>query len=761
MSDIYDTLNKEQREAVFTTEGPVLVLAGAGSGKTRALTHRIAYLIQEKGVMPWNILAITFTNKAAAEMRERVDALIGEGGSSVWVATFHATCVRILRRYAEYLGYTNSFSIYDSDDQKTLMRQVIKKMDLDPKQYRERAVLGVISAAKNEMVDAREFENTHMGDFRMQKIAEIYREYQSQLMANNAMDFDDLLVNTVELLSLHAEVLEYYQERFRYILVDEYQDTNAAQFKLVSLLAAKYQNLCVVGDDDQSIYRFRGADIRNILDFEKSYPAAKVIRLEQNYRSTKNILETANQVIRHNYGRKAKTLWTENPEGKKVAFRQFDTAYDEAEAIVQDIMRNREHFSYGKCAVLYRTNAQSRILEEKCVANNLPYRLVGGVNFYQRKEIKDLICYLKTVDNGRDEVALERIINVPRRGIGATTIGKLQSYAESMGMGLYDAMCDYEHCPGLGRTGAKIAAFVNQIQTFKSHAAELTVKDLLEEILEETGYRAELEADESVESASRLENIQELVNKAADLKDDPADQQALGHFLEEVALVAEVDSLDAEEERIVLMTLHSAKGLEFPKVYLAGLEDGLFPSNMSINSEDPTDIEEERRLCYVGITRAREELMLTCARARMVNGETRYSRKSRFVDEIPASLLDLGRKSVPGKNGSLAGRSSGISGSFGRGFGAGGSTQPSFGRPIPKDGIFDRPAKPYSAGKTVPFGKADHLEYGVGDRVSHIKFGEGTVLTIVDGKRDYEVTVDFDTAGEKKLMASFAKLKKV
>ena len=495
MNAIYDTLNDKQREAVFTTEGPVLVLAGAGSGKTRALTHRIAYLIEEKHVMPWNIMAITFTNKAAAEMRERVDDLVGADGNSVWVATFHSSCVRILRRHADLLGYSNNFTIYDTDDQKTLMRQILKKLDLDPKLYKDRAILSRISAAKNELISSAEFQTRSAGNFREGRIADIYTEYEAQLKNNNAMDFDDLLVRTVELFENYPDVLEEYQRRFRYILVDEYQDTNTAQFKIVWLLAKQHRNLCVVGDDDQSIYKFRGADITNILNFEKSFPGASVTKLAQNYRSTKNILAVANGVIRHNHGRKDKVLWTDNEEGDKVNYIQYDTAYDEAYGIVKDIEEHRNTFDYKDCAVLYRTNAQSRVLEEKFVANNIPYRLVGGVNFYQRKEIKDLICYLKTVANGRDDLAVQRIINVPRRGIGATSISKVMTYADQYGMSFYDALTDWEHIPSLGRAGAKIAEFVHQIQVLRSQAQFLTVKDLLEHILDDTGKYTDKSAE--------------------------------------------------------------------------------------------------------------------------------------------------------------------------------------------------------------------------------------------------------------------------
>ena len=750
MSSIFDKLNPAQREAVETTEGPVLVLAGAGSGKTRALTHRIAYLIQEKQVKPWNILAITFTNKAAGEMRERVDDLAGYGAGAVWVSTFHAMCVRILRRHAECLGYTSAFSIYDTDDQRTLMKQVLKKLDLDPKNYRERAMLAQISSAKNELITADRFEKENSYDYRKSVVAKIFREYQRQLQENNAMDFDDLLTNTVALFETEPEVLEEYQNRFQYILVDEYQDTNTAQFRLVSLLAAKHQNLCVVGDDDQSIYKFRGANIRNILDFEKTFPQAKVIRLEQNYRSTQNILEAANQVISHNQGRKVKRLWTENPEGSRVSFHQYDNACQEAEAISEDIEKNRSRFPYGSCAVLYRTNAQSRLLEERFVLMNIPYRLVGGVNFYQRKEIKDLICYLKTIENGRDDLAVQRIINVPRRGIGAATIAKMMEYALQREMSFFDVMADAEEIPALGRSAKKVGAFRTQIDVLRAKKDYMTVKDLIENVLSDTGYLAELEQENTIEAQTRIENIQELISKAAAFGDEPGDETALGRFLEEVALVADVDSLDNEEERVVLMTLHAAKGLEFPKVYLSGMEEGIFPSYMSLSSGDPEEVEEERRLCYVGITRAMKELILTAARSRMVNGERRYYAISRFVEEIPEKYLDRsGLRSgavKPVQRDSIQ---------------VARNTQ-SAGNYRPRSSILGKPADvSYKMGRDFSVEKSGAPDYQVGDRVRHVKFGEGIVTGMEKGKRDYEVSVRFDRVGEKKLFASFAKLVRV
>lgn len=784
---IYDTLNPMQKEAVLHTEGPLLILAGAGSGKTRVLTHRIAYLIEEKEVNPWNILAITFTNKAAGEMRERVDSLVGFGAESIWVSTFHSTCVRILRRYIEHLGYTTSFSIYDSDDQKTLMKQVFKTLDIDTKQYKERSVLGIISSAKDKLISPEEFLLNAGQDFRQKKVGEIYREYQNQLKKNNALDFDDLIVKTVELFQNDSQILDCYQERFRYIMVDEYQDTNTAQFKLISLLASKYGNLCVVGDDDQSIYRFRGADIENILSFEQTFPGARVIKLEQNYRSTQNILDAANGVIRHNRGRKEKSLWTANGTGDEILFKQFDDARDEADYIARQI-RDSE-FSYQDQAVLYRTNAQSRLLEERCIFYNVPYRLVGGVNFYQRKEIKDILAYLKTVANGVDDLSVLRIINVPKRGIGATSMGRVTMFASEHGMSLYSALREARMVPGLGKAVEKIGRFISQMECFRAMAQseEYSIQDLIEAILEETGYEEELKAEGEIEAETRMENIQELINKAAAYEED-SQHPSLDEFLEQVALVADIDNVDSSEDRVTLMTLHSAKGLEFPKVYLAGMEDGLFPGMMAVSSDDPTDMEEERRLCYVGITRAKKELVITAARKRMTHGETRYCKPSHFVEEIPAELLKeerlepvLGSARGADSFGGASGRfgageeglpwnqpGSGTVSTFGKGYNAYASKTTGFGTANAgfkggKGGLGSGQSFGTNPGfgKSFTVQKAASLDYKEGDRVHHDRFGDGTVKEIVDGARDYEVTVEFDTGGQRKMMACFAKLKKI
>ena len=764
---IYDTLNEPQREAVLHTDGPLLILAGAGSGKTRVLTHRIAYLIDEQGVNPWNILAITFTNKAAEEMRQRVDSLVSFGAESIWVSTFHSMCVRILRRFIDRLGYENRFTIYDTDDQKTLMKEVCRKVDIDTKVIRERSLLSAISSAKNEMIMPGEFELNAGGDFGQQKIAKAYREYEAQLKANNALDFDDLLVKTVQLLETQPDVLEYYQERFRYIMVDEYQDTNTVQFRLVSLLAGKYKNLCVVGDDDQSIYKFRGANIRNILDFEHEFSDARVIKLEQNYRSTGNILNAANGVISNNKGRKEKTLWTDNGEGEKVHLRQFDTAYDEAEFIAEDIKREvRNGAAYNDNAVLYRTNAQSRLFEEKFIAMNIPYKIVGGINFYARREIKDLLAYLKTVDNGRDDLAVRRIINVPKRGIGLTTINRIQESAAERGIGFYEALMAPEMIPGIGRSASKLESFAALIEYFKGRSEQESITDLLSEIIEKTGYVESLESEDKLDAEARKENIDELLNKAAAYEEDCQDrdeQATLSGFLEEVALVADIDSLDENQDYVVLMTLHSAKGLEFPHVYLAGMEDGLFPSYMTITSDDNEDLEEERRLCYVGITRAERELTLTCARRRMVRGETQYNKLSRFIKEIPVELIETGSRKIedkteiPVQNTYSHAKQAFHAQPFAAQFGSYGSgTAGGTGKAAGKQSF-----SALQKGSQLTAEKGGKLSYGVGDRVRHVKFGEGTVLDIKEGGRDYEVTVEFDGAGVRKMFAMFAKLVKV
>ena len=735
---IYDTLNNEQREAVFCTEGPLLMLAGAGSGKTRSLTHRIAYLIEEKGVAPWNILAITFTNTEAQEMRERVDALVGYGSEDIWISTFHATCSRILRRHIDLLGYDRNFTIYDASDQKSLMKEVLKEMKIDTKQFPERSVMSEISSAKNEYKSPLDYRNEYGSNFRNQRIADIYERYQKRLKENNALDFDDLLVKMVDLFQTNPDVLEHYQDRFQYIMVDEYQDTNTVQFLLVSLLAKKYRNLCVVGDDDQSIYKFRGANIYNILNFEKVFPDAQVIRLEQNYRSTQNILNAANGVIANNKGRKEKKLWTENQKGELVHFKQYDTEYDEADGVVSRInflaMRGVQ---YKDMAILYRTNAQSRIFEEKLKQKNIPYAIVRGISFYDRKEIKDLMSYLKVVDSGMDDLSVKRIINVPKRGIGQTTINRLQEFAILNQMSFLDAVFNADEIPEVARALAKLHKFADMIEEFREYASEHEISELLEHILDVTQYRAELEAEGTDESISRLEDIEELFNDIAYYEEEEENPN-LRDFLAEkdmYTLNAGIDNLEDENNKVLLMTLHNAKGLEFNNVFLGGMEEGVFPGFGAMMSGDESEIEEERRLCYVGITRAKERLFLSAAKRRMLRGQTQYNRRSRFIDEIPGQYLDTEQRVSEQR--------------------------------VVKN--TERPAKyQYGAKAGKPYNLSDfkvkpvgELDYQVGDRVKHIKFGVGTVQEITKGGRDFEVAVEFDRVGRKKMFASFAKLKKV
>ena len=742
-------LNPQQQAAVECTEGPLLIIAGAGSGKTRVLTQRIAYLITEKQVNPWNILAITFTNKAAGEMRDRVDQLADVNGGSVWVSTFHSTCVRILRRFIDRLGYDTNFTIYDTDDQKHVIKDIIKQMNLDTRMYKDRALLSAISSAKNELISPEEYQLSAAGDWNKQTISKVYSAYQRMLKQNNALDFDDLLMKTVELFQSQPDVLDSYQERFRYLMVDEYQDTNTAQFVLVQLLAKKYRNLCVVGDDDQSIYRFRGANIRNILDFEKSFPEAKVIKLEQNYRSTQKILNAANAVIANNRGRKKKTLWSDRDEGELVHLRQFMNAFEEAEYVAGDIRAKvREGAEYSDFAVLYRTNAQSRLFEEKFLMANIPYRLVGGLNFYSRKEIKDLLAYLKTIDNARDDLAVRRIINVPKRGIGAASLNKAADYAEAQGISLYEAMRRADEVPGLARAAAKLKGFTQYIDSLRAMVGILSVEELLNKVIDQTGYVRELEAEDTEESRARIENIDELITKVVTYEEN-AEQPSLNGFLADVALVADIDMEDEDTNKVLLMTLHSAKGLEFPNVYLTGMEDGIFPSYMTITSDDVMELEEERRLCYVGITRAMNDLVMTSCKTRMIRGETQYNKVSRFVHEIPRELVDLGRDSLPERKKEREIQKNNVWK----------KAVQDFRKPAAySQTMFDKPV--LTKGSSL-MGASGAPDYEVGDTVRHIKFGTGMVLNIVKGAKDYEVTVDFEKYGVKKMFAAFAKLQKI
>lgn len=834
---IYDSLNEQQKKGVFTTQGPVLILAGAGSGKTSVLTRRIAYLIENTGVNPWNIMAITFTNKAAGEMRQRVDDIVGYGSESIWVATFHSTCVRILRRHIDRLGYDTSFTIYDTDDQKSVMKEVCKKLDIDTKQLKEKTILGAISSAKDNLISPLDYEMSAMGDFNKRKIANAYKEYQMLLKKNNALDFDDIIVKTVELFKACPEVLENYQNRFLYIMVDEYQDTNTAQFELIRLLAQRNRNLCVVGDDDQSIYKFRGANIRNILDFEKVYPDAEVIKLEQNYRSTQNILDAANNVIHNNIGRKDKALWTDRGSGNRIHFRPFDNAYDEAEYIASDIKSKKYQGTsdYGQCAVLYRTNAQSRLLEESFISEGIPYDVVGGVNFYARKEIKDLLAYLKTIDNGKDDLAVKRIVNVPRRGIGAASVNKVQDFADHMGISFFEAMQRIDEITSIGKAGEKLRNFALMIMMFRTKLQHGTLEDLITDVIETTQYTKELEESDDDDAEDRLQNIDELISKVVSFeqeREELGEEASLSAFLEEVALVADIDGVDKDDNKVLLMTLHSAKGLEFSQVYLAGMEDGVFPSYMTITSDDPTEIEEERRLAYVGITRAKDDLTITYAKQRMLRGETQYNPISRFIKEIPENLMD-NKLPVPKKWGyddyeeDSRERSHFKTKPF-----AGSGFNTVYQKPVLSDDVFDKPRNNWEAAEqavkknnwemptakatvktsTVPSNKTPvmkqqqpkdiasilvsrpkavikkketpaankpyiaksldgltkgmpttqgGLSYGVGDRVRHIKYGDGTVQKVENDVRDYKITVAFDGAGQKIMYAAFAKLQKI
>ena len=759
-------MNPEQLRAVKQIDGPLLILAGAGSGKTRVVTHRIAYMI-EQGISPWNILAIAFTNKAAGEMRERVDDIVGFGAESIWISTFHSTCVRILRRHIEALGYQSNFTIYDTDDQKSTMKQICKKLNIDTKYLKERTILSAIAGCKNEIKGPESYYKESDGSYQSRQIYEAYKEYQATLKKNNALDFDDLLVKTVELFRQCPEVLESYQERFRYICVDEYQDTNTVQFEMIRLLAGKYRNLCVVGDDDQSIYKFRGANIRNILDFEKNYPDATVIKLEQNYRSTGNILNAANAVISHNAGRKGKALWTEKGDGRKLHFRQFDNAFEEAEFVAYDIarkVRSRET-NFKDCAVLYRTNAQSRTLEEQFVRDNISYRLVGGVNFYGRKEIKDVLAYLKVIDSGLDDLMVKRIINIPKRGIGATSIEKVQRFADEEGISFFEALTRAEEIPTLGKTAQKLKGFSDMIRVFRTKIKADFYEDLpelIDDVLAESGYLDEWRNSDEEDAKERIENIDELITKAAAFEEkfaaeheheDEERKPTLEEFLTEVSLVADIDSVDNENDRVLLMTIHSAKGLEFKHVYMVGMEDGLFPSYMTIVSDDPSDMEEERRLAYVGITRAMEDLTLTYAKSRMIRGETQYNPVSRFVREIPPELMDNTVPTVKRRDEDVF------------------DFRP---KAVLKPKITPQPVKPFiaqgigSLNRVAGINKGAAaletdtvLDYEKGDRVRHVKYGEGTVINIEREPRDYKVTVNFDNAGQKIMYASFAKLKRV
>ena len=747
MNELLAGLNDKQKEAVLHFEGPLLILAGAGSGKTRVLTHRIAYLIEEHQVPPYHILALTFTNKAANEMRERVNNIIEYGAGSIWVSTFHSTCVRILRRFIDHLGYDNAFTIYDSDDQKSLMKDICKQLNIDTKKYKERTFLNAISSAKDELKTPEQYADEVAKEYNKKIFGRVYKEYQKRLKQNNALDFDDLIMLTVQLFQQNAEILNHYQERFPFILVDEYQDTNTAQFTLLSLLASRYRNLCLVGDDDQSIYRFRSANIHNILNFEKIFPATKVIRLEQNYRSTKNILAAASGVIKHNSMRKEKTLWTTAEAGAPISYGRYDNEYEEAQGIAADIHRQvKDGMSYNDFAILYRTNAQSRVFEEKLIYEGIPYRIIGAVNFYARKEIKDILCYLKTINNSADDIAIKRIINIPRRGIGQTTIGRISDYAFSQEMPFYEALRRVDEIPGCNRASAKIHSFVSLIEHFrmKLRGEMYSLEDMTQELLDVTGYVRELEAEDTDEANGRIENIESLMNKIVQYEEDN-NGGTLNDLLEDIALVADIDTVSDDAEQVLLMTLHSAKGLEFPNVYICGMEETIFPGASAVFGDDPSELEEERRLCYVGITRAMKKLTLTSANQRMRNGEMNFNRPSRFINEIPRHLVKQTYGAV------LKPEVESKPTEFSR-------TKASLYTKDRKNPFANNPYIQKGMGSASPAGAPD---YQVGDRVSHTKFGQGIVRSLTKLTNDYEVVIEFDGFGQRKLRSSFAKLTKL
>ena len=765
--NILDNLNPEQKKAVVHENGPLLILAGAGSGKTRVLTRRIAYLIKEYGVSPWNILALTFTNKAAREMRERVDELIDEGAENIWVSTFHSACVKMLRRFIDRIGYERSFNIYDTDDTKAVMKQVLKFLNIDNKKFPEKTCLNIISNAKNDFIDAEEFAANSRFGADKDVYSRVYLEYEKRMKSNNALDFDDILVKTVELFQADKDTLEYYQRRFRYILVDEYQDTNIVQFKLLKLLANFVNedgeiehNLCVVGDDDQSIYKFRGADIRNILNFEKIYPGSLVIKLEENYRSTANILEAANGVISNNKKRKNKRLWTNKESGASISYRTYDTGEREADGVTNIIRQTvkEKKANYSDIAVLYRTNAQSRAIEEKFVYNNIPYKIYGGTNFYSRKEIKDILAYLKTIHNIKDDTQVRRILNVPKRGIGTATEDRIAEYAAEKEISFFEACMRVQSIPGLSRAVTKVEKFVAfigaKIREFKDTNS---FKAEVEALIDETGYVEELKAEGTDEALSRLDNIDEFINKVAvfELGQKDSGDIMLDSFLEDVSLATDADNKDAENgsaDKVMLMTLHSAKGLEFKIVFIIGMEEGLFPSRMTIFANDESELEEERRLCYVGITRAMEKLYISNAAARMLRGDILWNPPSRFIGEIPEYLLSGGRNpdtTRQKRNESLyAGeKRSSWKNNLEPGSFSSGKKNLFSGNPYISKG-FGGETKTSDAVKT-------------GDRVSHAKFGEGEVINLVKEEDTVSVKFDNETYGIRKLKLNMAGLKKI
>ncbi len=733
--ELLEGLNPQQKEAVLHTEGPILVLAGAGSGKTRVITHRIAYLIQEKGVAPWSILSLTFTNKAAREMRDRIEALIGARVLDIWSGTFHSCCVRILRREIERIGFNRDFVIYDTGDQETLIKDCLQRLGYNDRNFPPKQVLAYIGRAKDELISPEAYSINAASDFRMRKISDIYTLYQKKLKANNALDFDDILLHTLNIFDKNPDVLAYYQDKFKYILVDEYQDTNTAQYMLVSMLAKKHRNICVVGDDDQSIYGWRGANMQNILDFEKHFHGCRVIKLEQNYRSTERILDAANNVIKNNYGRKPKLLWTKNLTGEPVyVYKAFDER-DEAD-FTAGMVRNavaRGDNNYGDFAVLYRINAQSRVFEDSFMKMGIPYRIIGAHKFYDRKEIKDIIAYLRVVNNPHDDISLKRIVNVPRRGIGKVTLDRAEQLAYDNGVSIYSILLEASKLSELTRASAKIKSFTDMLVKLRSLAEYLDLTELIKSVIDQSGIIKELEQEDTIEAKTRIENIREFQSVVLDfVRNSEEEDPGLNDFLAHVSLIADVDTMADEQDRVVLMTMHSAKGLEFPIVFLAGMEEGVFPSYRSIGEE--SEMEEERRLCYVGITRAREKLYLSFTKSRTLFGNTTYNRQSRFIDEIPEDLL----KHIS-ENGDLI-------------------------KSDVRKSVTNQISADEWKQRTASFIKATELntdELVAGTRVLHKKFGAGTITAREPEGSDFKLEIDFDQFGMKRLLASYAKLKSV
>ena len=774
MQDVLEGLNDKQYEAVINTEGPCLVIAGAGSGKTKVLTHKIAYLIGEKGVKPWNILAITFTNKAANEMKERIANIVGEDAKDIWMGTFHSICVRILRKFIDRIGFDSSFIIFDTSDQKTLVKGCLKDLAIDDKLFNDRAVLSEISNAKNEMLDPDQYAVRANGDFRKEKIATVYELYQKRLKENNAVDFDDIINYAIKILEENPDILEYYSNKFQYVLVDEYQDTNKSQFTLVTMLASRNGNITVVGDNDQGIYSFRGADISNILNFERDFPGTKIIKLEQNYRCTGNILKAANAVIKNNEVKYKKELWTQNEEGNLPKVYQADNEYDEATYIVEQIehLKREEYYKYSDFAVLYRMNTQSRAIEDILRRENIPYKIVGGLKFYERKEIKDTIAYLRLIQNGNDNLSLKRIINEPKRGIGKTSLDKVEQIAEASGNSMYEVIKKADEF-GLNRVFLNSREFVNVIEELKSKKDELSVSELIKLTLKKTGYTKALEAENTIEAENRIANLDELLTVAIEFEEEFA-ENSLSEFLEGITLSSDLDNMEEQEDSVTLMTLHSAKGLEFPVVFLVGMEEGIFPGYQSMM--DPQELEEERRLCYVGITRAKENLFLTCSKQRTVFGSTSYNPVSRFLNEIPEELLEGYQEAFgePDNNKNQMFKDSNYSWTYGsRDNRNNGNSaiktykinekEPVMAASNKNSGFAFRTAENFlnSLGKKSAINtnnQVDLSKYEAGVRVFHKKFGEGTINMVEPEGEDLKVDINFDKAGHKRLMAKYANL---